>query len=162
MSTKNWMSWILVAAMTTGGAGLALGGALGARASSREPVARTEPTARVESAPIARTIAAPSAPAHEAPVVAREAPAPRPSTGTFSIRRVQVTSGIDHREPIDHTTSFGDESERVYAFVDVANPTDEARHLEVSFTNGQRTTGLVTLEIPAHNARFRTWAYRMR
>ena len=136
MSTKSWMSWVLVAAMTTGGAGLALGSALGVRASSREPVARTAQTQRTESVPSAETstptIAEPVIASSVAPVVAREAPAPRPSTGAFSIRRMQVTSGIDQREPIDHPSLFDAGSERVYAFVDVANPTDEARQIEDS------------------------------
>ena len=72
---------------------------------------------------------------------------------------MQVTSGIDRREPIDHPTAFDDSEDRIYAFVDVANPTDEPRELEVTFENGQRSTGHVTLEVPPHSARFRTWAW---
>lgn len=75
---------------------------------------------------------------------------------------MQVTSGIDRREPIDHPSRF-DESElgadRIYAFVEVENPTDTPRQLEVTFENGQRSTGHVVLEIPAHMPRYRTWAW---
>jgi hypothetical protein len=89
------------------------------------------------------------------------APAPsRPAvTGELSIRRMQVTSDIDRREPVDHPSSFDESGERIYAFVDVANPSSEPRQLLVTFENGQRVTGLVTLEIPANSARFRTWAF---
>jgi hypothetical protein len=154
MSTKRWMSWLVVGAMTLGGAGLALGGAaLGAHAADRD---ETPPASIV---PVAVPVAPTPTPA---PAIARESmPAPTPvrPAGSFSIRRMQVTSEIDHREPIDHPSSFEDGVERIYAFVDASNTTDEARTLTVTFENGQRSTGHVTLEVPAHSPRFRTWAW---
>jgi hypothetical protein len=156
---KRWMSWVVVAALTFGGAGFALGGVvMGARAAGREPSGTTLVVATSPSTSSSTS----SSPSHST------SPSPAPSivpsispshTGELSIRRMQVTSAIDHREPVDHPSSFDENEERIYAFVDVSNPTDEARELLVTFENGQRSTGHVTLEIPAHTARFRTWAW---
>ncbi len=75
-------------------------------------------------------------------------------------RRLVVTHGIEGREPIDELASVDAiDGERVYAFVDLAN-TGEHTEVEVIFEHesGVRA-GLVELEVPAHVARHRTWAY---
>ncbi len=159
--SKRWMSWMVVAAMTFGGAGFLLGGAvLGAHAASAPSVASTVASRPLEhSTPTALATTTRPTLAPTPSLVVPTRPAPSLVTGELSIRRMQVTSGIDGREPIDHPTTFDDGEERVYAFVDVSNPSGEPRALLVTFENGQRSTGHVTLQIPAHSARFRTWAW---
>ena len=155
--TKRWMSWVVVAAVAFGGAGFALGGAvMGARAEERTPAILPVAPCAVTTPVVA---AAPSPSPSVTPTPPPVTPAPARPTGELSIRRMQVTSDIDHREPVDHPSSFDESDERIYAFVDVANPSSEPRQLLVTFENGQRVTGLVTLEIPANSARFRTWAF---
>jgi hypothetical protein len=166
MSGK-WKNGVLMVAMALGGAGMAVGGmVMGARAAGREDVgvhqtvseSESESENVSESGRVSESAVATSTSTSVSPAIPAPRPRPQPS-GSFSIRRMQVTSGIDQREPIDHPSRFGDSDERVYAFVEASNPTDEPRELLVTFENGQRSTGHVTLTVPAHMPRFRTWAW---
>jgi hypothetical protein len=162
--SKRVLAWSVVAAMVVGGTGYALG----ARAASREPEACTPaavtqrhdaPSAApiVPDAPVLVTTRAPSPPvSHETPAVA---PRPRHDEGPLAIRRMTLTHGIEDHEPIDDASIFEATDERVFAFVELANPGDEERSLDVTFESAARTSGHVTLRVPAHMPRYRTWAW---
>ena len=77
-----------------------------------------------------------------------------------TLQRFLTTSDIEKREPIDPTSTFGPEHERVYAFVDVSNESELDKSLFVHFIgpNG-KVSGGIELEIPASVPRWRTWAY---
>lgn len=74
-------------------------------------------------------------------------------------RRLVITHAIEGHEPVDELEVVDGSAERVYAFVDLANP-GEATTVEVTFRHESGlSVGRVALEIPAHSARYRTWAY---
>lgn len=83
------------------------------------------------------------------------------TTGSVRVRRLIVATGVERHEP----TGASDELElgaqsRVYAFVDAVNQTGEPVELNVTFEppSGE-TAGHVSLDVPAHAPRFRTWAW---
>jgi hypothetical protein len=100
------------------------------------------------------------------PTVAPQAPEPvsyEPvlADGDVRVRRLIVATGTERHEP----TGAGDvfeigAQERIYAFVDAVNETDEAVQLRVTFEpeRGERA-GFVSLDVPANVPRFRTWAW---
>ena len=77
-----------------------------------------------------------------------------------SIQRLVTAPEVKRREPIAATSVFGHHDERVYAFVEVSNDSDEDRALLVHFIgpDGQ-VSGGIELRIPAASPRWRTWAY---
>jgi len=139
----------------TGGAALAAAPALAPRAAPLE--AEGEPAAPA-SAP---------GPAPSTGLGPEAAPAPEPppavergASGGLSLRRLALALGVEAREPIDVGTRFDPESERIYAFLDLRNRSDEAQAVQVVFRGpGGRGAGFVQLEIPPSTPRFRTWAF---
>ena len=102
-----------------------------------------------EPAPVA-----PDEPETEKPLVETE------SAGGLDIRRFATTAEIDEREPVAPTAVFDSGVERIYAFFDISNESDEAESLLVYFIGpNARVSGGVELEIPASVPRWRTWAY---
>ena len=77
------------------------------------------------------------------------------------VRRIVITSGIESREPVDTTDELVlGQHERIYAFVEALNHTDEEGALDVTFEpESGEVTGHVTLNIPANTTRWRTWAF---
>ncbi len=105
-----------------------------------------------------------------APAVAEPAPEPEPEgpalgeaevgeSGGLGVRRLVVAAGVEGREPIGAATAF-EGGQRLYAFVEAANETEEDRQLFVTFEGPEgRSVGHVALDIPADSPRWRTWAY---
>jgi hypothetical protein len=81
--------------------------------------------------------------------------------GPIRARRLVVAGGIDQREPVGASDVFDlGAFDRVYAFVEAVNETDEAVTLTVTFEPASgESTGHVALEVPARAGRFRTWAF---
>lgn len=135
-----------------------------------------KPRAGAPVTPTAEHATAPApAPEHSPAPAANPAPNPKPaepavkaetpagespraaSGGPLVVERLVVTSGIQSREPIANpvlTTS----GEPIYAFLELKNPSDTAESVLVTFERGDQSVGNVTLEIPAHAERWRTWA----
>lgn len=78
----------------------------------------------------------------------------------LGIQRLITTPGVERREPVAASSVFGPHDERVYAFVEVSNESEEDRTLLVHFIgpDGQ-VSGGIELRIPAAAPRWRTWAY---
>lgn len=79
------------------------------------------------------------------------------------IKRLVVATSVDQREPQGAAESFGLEGlERVYAFVEVENPSRSESEVVVTFEPPDGTkaapTGHVTLSVGA-SPRWRTWAF---
>ena len=141
---------------------------------AEEAVERAEPIGPVPSPEIVLTSNAASAPPKAMPVeAAKPAPVdekPKPSDVSFeptvesvggvAIQRLVTASGIEQREPVDPTSTFGPHHDSVYAFVDASNDADSDKSLFVHFIgpNG-KVSGGIELEIPASVPRWRTWAY---
>ena len=82
------------------------------------------------------------------------------SAGGLDIRRFATTAEIDGREPVAPTAVFDSGVERIYAFFDISNESDEAQSLLVYFIGpNAKASGGIELEIPASVPRWRTWAY---
>ncbi|MBS2014145.1 MAG: DUF2914 domain-containing protein [Deltaproteobacteria bacterium] len=79
--------------------------------------------------------------------------------GKLVVKRLVLAHGVDAHEPQEPTTHFKKQDDRVYAFVEVANPTDGAGKISVVF---QPPSGGALAEIPLDvkkSPRFRTWAF---
>jgi hypothetical protein len=82
------------------------------------------------------------------------------SEGGLTLRRFALTRDVENREPIDPAFAFPNEEAPLFAFVDVANATDEERSVRVIFESptGEQM-GMVDLGVPGEAPRWRTWAY---
>ena len=78
----------------------------------------------------------------------------------LTIQRLVAAPEVEHREPVAASAVFGHHDEKIYAFVEVSNESDEDKTLLVHFIgpDGQ-VSGGVELRIPAEAPRWRTWAY---
>jgi hypothetical protein len=87
-------------------------------------------------------------------VAAREA-----SPKEMSVSRLVLAHGIDAHEPQQPTSSFKTRDDRVYAFVEVQNPTKATGKILVVF---EPPSGPALAPIPLEvgdSSRFRTWAF---
>ncbi len=76
------------------------------------------------------------------------------------LRRLKTTQEIDKREPVFDASSFPVGTDRIYAFMDVRNDTDEEQKLTVNFIGPEdQVRGGIEVVIPAKVQRWRTWAY---
>jgi hypothetical protein len=78
--------------------------------------------------------------------------------GKMTVKRLVLAHGVDAREPQEATSRFKRNDDRVYAFVEVANSSDDGK-ISVVF---QPPTGGALAEIPLEvkkSPRFRTWAF---
>ncbi|MGB5286799.1 MAG: DUF2914 domain-containing protein [Polyangiales bacterium] len=109
--------------------------------------------------PVADLVEAPSA--EQLPP--QEPRAFEPELGTFdglSIQRLITAPEIERREPVAATSVFGHHDERVYAFVEISNTSEEDRSVLVHFVGPEgQVSGGIELRIPAAAPRWRTWAY---
>lgn len=95
---------------------------------------------------------------------------PEPATKSFvpevepidglTLVRFVTAAKIEKREPMSAASTFTTDDERVYAFIEAKNDSDEPRELRVHFVGpDEEVSGGVALEIPASVPRWRTWAY---
>ncbi len=77
----------------------------------------------------------------------------------LTLRRFALSRAVQNREPVDPAQAFVNEEAPLFAFVDVANATDEDRSVRVIFESptGEQM-GLVDLDVPSEAPRWRTWA----
>jgi hypothetical protein len=88
--------------------------------------------------------------------------APAEKKNEISVKRLVLAHGVADREPQEATTSFNTKDDRVYAFVEVENPTKSEDQIVVVF---QPPSGPAHAEIPlkvGDSSRFRTWAFTRR
>ena len=105
----------------------------------------------------------PSAPEVEEPQPVEEAHPFEPdlqSVDGITIVRLITAPEVEHREPVAPSAVFRGHEERVYAFVEVSNESDEEKVLWVHFIgpDGQ-VSGGIELDIPSAVPRWRTWAH---
>ena len=80
----------------------------------------------------------------------------------LGVKRLVLAHGIDGREPQEASARFTSSNDRVYAFVELDNPTRTADAISVSF---EPPAGPALPEIPlqvGETTRFRTWAFTRR
>jgi hypothetical protein len=78
----------------------------------------------------------------------------------LTIRRLITAPEVEHREPVAASSVFGPHEERIYAFVEVSNESQDEKVLLVHFIgpDGQ-VSGGIELGIPPSVPRWRTWAH---
>ncbi len=82
------------------------------------------------------------------------------STDGLTIQRLVTASEVEHREPVAASSVFGPRDERVYAFVEVRNDSEEDKTLRVHFIGpDEQVSGGIELHIPPAVPRWRTWAH---
>lgn len=78
----------------------------------------------------------------------------------LTIERLVTAPAVERREPLAASSVFGAHDERVYAFVEVRNESEEDKTLLVHFIGPEgQVSGGIELRIPASTPRWRTWAY---
>ncbi len=78
----------------------------------------------------------------------------------LTIQRLVTAPEVERREPLGSSSVFGPHDERVYAFVEVRNESEEDKTLLVHFIGPEgQVSGGIELRIPASTPRWRTWAY---
>ena len=103
------------------------------------------------------TLGAPTLMAYEGSHASASAP---PVDGGLSVRRLVVAHDIADREPVGVGAPITTAQDRVYAFVEVRNASNDGRAVRIQFDGpGGRRVGNVTLEVPGAQRRFRTWGY---
>jgi hypothetical protein len=81
----------------------------------------------------------------------------------MNVKRLVLAHGIDGHEPQQPTTTFQAKDDRVYAFVEVANPTKvEGKVLVVFEPPSGPALAPISLDVKAGSPRFRTWAFTRR
>lgn len=132
---------------------------LGRNVTAPAQVALAEQTKQLEAsksaAPAATpvTIDAPSKviDAPEPPDIDRDAP--------LKVKRLVVAESVEKREPVAAGVSFGDDTPRIYAFVEIGNPERAESEVAISITpRGEKERGRVTLKVGA-SPRWRTWSF---
>lgn len=172
MSTDRPIRWTAISALAVSCFALGFSvWSVGRHGSDAAAVATREvPTAvRAEPAKVAPPAAAPAVtPADKSGVHADIAPAeptppavaPRltdPSAAGLEVKRLVVTRGVAHREPLD-TNHITAGAGPVFAFVELENTTDADKVVTVDFQHGtDAPVGHIKLKVPAHSSRWRTW-----
>jgi hypothetical protein len=78
----------------------------------------------------------------------------------LTIRRLITASEVEHREPVAASSVFERHEERIYAFVEVSNESEDGKVLLVHFIGpDEQVSGGIELEIPPTVPRWRTWAH---
>jgi hypothetical protein len=162
-TAKIWALGMALMAATLG----ACSGERGARPASTSPGASdaAAPTVAATPAPTPQPVAAaPTATpaATPAPVKAASAPAKveKAPSGKLTIKRLVVAEGVKGREPVGAATSFKGGAGKIYAFVEIENPSRHEDEIVIAFEppGGGPSRGNVTLEVGA-SPRWRTWAF---
>jgi len=99
-----------------------------------------------------------AAPATPAATVHDDLAGPTMDPGT--VHRAALARQIVAREPVDTAREFSVGPERLYAFFEFTNPSDEAMPIEVRFERPDGSSSrAITLNVPANAPRYRSWAY---
>jgi len=78
----------------------------------------------------------------------------------LTVQRLVTAPGVEHREPVAATSVFGHHDERIFAFVELSNETEEDKSVLVHFIGPDGgVSGGIELRVPANAPRWRTWAY---
>lgn len=77
----------------------------------------------------------------------------------LAVKRLVLAHGVANHEPSDATTTFKQNDDRVYAFLEVENPTGAKSGVSVVFVSPKgEAMGAIPLTV-GESPRFRTWAF---
>lgn len=78
----------------------------------------------------------------------------------LKLKRIQFSHRIDSREPVDPEETFSAaEIDKLYAFIELSNPSKQKGKIVVTFIPPQGSASKVTLDV-GEQPRWRTWAQR--
>lgn len=130
-----------------------------------EPTPAAAPPAQASAAPAEPATKPAAAPEPDARPARAKRSAPSEDRAAeiaeqLRVKRLVVARGVEGREPVEASTSFTADDERVYAFVEMHNPAKEPSAVVVSFEppDGGVATGNVELAV-GPSPRWRTWAF---
>jgi hypothetical protein len=89
------------------------------------------------------------------------APAAADEAKSLEVKRLVFARGIDGHEPQDAASAFSAKEDRVYAFVELANPGADG-NVEVVFQPPAGASFAVPLKVSGKASHFRTWAFTRR
>jgi hypothetical protein len=77
------------------------------------------------------------------------------------VKRFVVATGVQDREPLTSADALPADGSAIYAFAELANPIGDSENVRITFERkgGTERVGDVTLPVPAHTSRHRTWAF---
>ncbi|MFZ5895870.1 MAG: DUF2914 domain-containing protein [Myxococcota bacterium] len=80
-------------------------------------------------------------------------------SGEVVVKRFVVASGVREREPVASEGALLADGKPIYAFAELANDGAEEAHVRITFERkgSSDRVGNVTLAVPAHSGRYRTW-----
>jgi hypothetical protein len=79
------------------------------------------------------------------------------------VRRLIVALGVEDREPVGAASRFDAGNDRIYSFMELANESETARQVVVTFERDDGTSvGHIAVNVPARVPRWRTWAWSNR
>ncbi len=78
----------------------------------------------------------------------------------LAVKRFVVSTGVLEREPLPREGALPSDGSPVYAFAELVNSGAEASNVRITFQRhgSNERVGNVTLAVPAHTTRHRTWA----
>lgn len=80
--------------------------------------------------------------------------------GQLTLKRIQFAGSVANREPVDPEETFAaGETDKLYAFIELANPSSEKSKITVTFVPPMGAATKVTLDV-GDKVRWRTWAQR--
>lgn len=115
----------------------------------------------------ARAVDAPAEPKTPAPAITEEPEADAPAEpktplepSDVHVDRFLLTTGVVDREPVDEENVFSADAEKIFAFVQVANPEGAPYSFKVHFESVDKAPSPygITLDVPT-SPRYRTWAF---
>jgi hypothetical protein len=131
------------------------------------PASVTAPESHRASSEAAREPAAAPTARAAAPkggsATAEAAPPASPIEAGLKVRRLVVARHIEGREPAESGTRFTPDGAPLFAFVELENASPDTQQIVVTFERaGGPSLGNVKLDVPAKNARYRTWGQTRR
>lgn len=128
-------------------------------APAKDPQSATKPAPAAAVTPASTDVHSDIAPAQSKPADpgTSAAHASDPSAAGLEVKRLVVTRGVKHREPLD-TDQFTAGAGPVFAFLELQNTSDHDKTVTVDFQHGSDApVGHIKLKVPAHSPRWRTW-----
>jgi hypothetical protein len=131
----------------------------------------TAPIAAQAVPSLVEVAAVPPAPAPEPAVAVQPSKGPKVTVveppevdrhAKLAAKRIVVAQGVKDREPVGEGAVFSSRDERIYAFVEVGNPSRSEAEIFVSFVReGGAEGGRIPLRV-GPSPRWRTWAFTRR
>ena len=126
---------------------------------STSPAVPTSVATRAVEAPVEPAPAIKETSASDTPDASDEKKTPLEPSDVH-VDRFLLTTGVVEREPVDEESVFSADAEKIFAFVQLANPDGAPYSFKVHFESVDKAPSPygITLDVPT-SPRYRTWAF---